>query len=99
MQVGNFVGQFDNLDLISVARTGPGYKDPEYEAGAEYTPVFVRWTTRDNMALFLELIEKRRVNVTELITDRFPLERADEACYALVDEPGQHLGVILQYPE
>ena len=97
INVENFVGLFDNLDVISVARTGPGYKDPAWESGEDYTPVFVRWTTRDNMALFLDLVRRKKVNVSNLITDRFPVERADEACYALIDHPAEHLGVVLAY--
>lgn len=99
MRFSNFVGEMDNVDLISVAHTGPGYKDPDYETGSDYTPVFIRWTTRDNMALFLDLVEKKKVNVANLITDRYSIEQANEACYALIDEPTKHLGIVIEYPD
>lgn len=86
-----------NLDIRSSARTGPGYHDPEYEFGADYPAVFVRWTTQAHIRLFARYVAEGRLNVKDLITTRAPLESAREACYSLMDEPDRHLGVVITY--
>lgn len=84
-----------NIDLRSAARTGPGFLDPDWEHGKDYAPVFVRWNTRRNVQLCLDLIAGGRLNVKSLITHRFPLSRAAEACEELIARPDRSIGVIL----
>lgn len=86
-----------NLDLRSSARSGPGYHDPEYELGRDYPAVFVRWTTQTHIRLFTRWVAEGRLNVKDLATTRVPIERADEACYALLDDHQRHLGVLITY--
>lgn len=85
-----------NLDIRSAARTGPGYHDKAWERGADYPPVLVQWNTRRNVEEVLRLIAEKRLRVTPLITQRFPLEKAAEACDILIENPDAALGVILQ---
>jgi len=92
-----FGAALGNLDLRSAARTGPGYHDDAYEHGADYPKVFVRWTTQAHLKLFTRWLSERKLHVNELITNRFPIEEADRACYALMDSPQEQLGVILRY--
>lgn len=92
-----FGAPLGNLDLRSSARTGPGYHDHAYEHGADYPQVFVRWSTQAHLRLFTRLVSEGKLNVKDLITDRVPVEEADAACYALIDAPDKHLGVIIEY--
>lgn len=87
-----------NLDLLSCARTGPGYHDPEWETGARgYPPVFVRWHTRAAMELVLRLISERKLDVACLVTHRLPVEEIDRAVSAHLESPGETLGTVLVY--
>ncbi len=92
-----FGADLGNLDLRSAARTGPGYHDEAYEHGADYPNAFVRWTTQAHLRLFTRWIAEGKLNVKDLITTRVGVGHADRACYGLMDAPGEHLGVIIQY--
>ena len=79
---------------------GPGRYDSFYEQkGRDYPIGYVRWTETRNMEAFLQLLAQRKIDVTSLITHRFPIARADEA-YDLIGgnsrEP--YLGVVIDYP-
>jgi threonine dehydrogenase-like Zn-dependent dehydrogenase len=91
----NYAASAGNVDLRSAARTGPGFLDPDWEHGRDYAPVFVRWTTRRNVQLCLDLIADGQLKVSPLITHRFPLSRVAEACDELIYHPERSLGVIL----
>ncbi len=78
---------------------GPGRYDAQYEEqGVDYPLGYVRWTERRNMQEFLRLVSVKAVNVTQLISHRFPIEQA-EAAYDIITgkkkEP--YLGVVLTY--
>lgn len=92
-----FGAALGNLDLRSAARTGPGYHDEAYEHGADYPEVFVRWTTQAHLRLFVRWITEGKLRVKDLITDRVPVEDAERACYAMMDAPQEHLGVLFEY--
>jgi threonine dehydrogenase-like Zn-dependent dehydrogenase len=92
-----FGADLGNLDLCSAARTGPGYHDPAYERGDDYPPVFVRWTTQAHLHLFVRWLTEGKLHVKELVTDHVPVEEAPTACYALMDAPKEHLGVVITY--
>ncbi|HEX6970742.1 MAG TPA: zinc-binding alcohol dehydrogenase [Limnochordia bacterium] len=94
-----FGADLGNLDLRSAARTGPGYHDPDYERGRDYPPVFVRWSTRAHLQLFVRWVREGKLRCKELITDRVSLEDAPRACEALIDAPGEHLGTVIRYRE
>jgi predicted dehydrogenase/threonine dehydrogenase-like Zn-dependent dehydrogenase len=80
---------------------GPGRYDPLYEeAGHDYPSGYVRWTEGRNLTAFVNLLAEGKLNVTPLITHRFPIERATEAYDVITgktEEP--FLGVLLTYPE
>jgi len=85
-----------NVDIRSSARPGPGYHDDAWEHGADYPPVFVKWTTQRNLEESLRAIAEGRLAVKPLITDVFPLDQAAVACEKLVSTPGEALAVILK---
>lgn len=89
-----FAAGLGNVDVISAARTGPGYHDEAYEHGADYPPVFVPWPTQRNLALSLRLMSEGKVQVQPLITDVVPIDQASEACEKLIQTPNEALGVV-----
>ena len=80
--------------------SGPGRYDPDYEeAGKDYPIGYVRWTEGRNLEAFVDLLDQGKIDVTQLITHRFPIEKATEA-YELITgkTKDEYLGVILTYP-
>lgn len=81
------------------ASYGPGRYDPAYELeGQDYPPGFVRWTAGRNLEAFLDLVADGRVELSPLVTNRYPLADAQAAYSALSDDPDA-LGIALTYPE
>ena len=93
-----FAAALGNLDVRSAARTGPGYHDDDWERGADYPPVFVRWTTNRNMETCLDYIARGDLKVDPLITHRVSLGDAPDACEDLIQRPNSALGVVI-YPK
>jgi hypothetical protein len=85
-----------NVDIRRSSRTGPGYHDEDWERGVNYPEVFMRWTTRTNMALCMRLIGEGRLDVDCLTTHTMPLERVEEEVASIIGEPDDILGVIFQ---
>jgi threonine dehydrogenase-like Zn-dependent dehydrogenase len=77
---------------------GPGRYDPDYEdRGNDYPLPFVRWTEQRNIAAILDLLERGKLNVDNLITSRIPHLEAEQA-YQLLTNDRTQLGIVLQYP-
>lgn len=84
------------LDLRLSRSYGPGRYDPEYEVhGHDYPIGYVPWTEQRNMGAFLALVADGKLRPAEIVTHRFPLERAEDAFAALDD--GGAIGVVLDY--
>ncbi|NIM20796.1 MAG: zinc-binding dehydrogenase, partial [Candidatus Latescibacteria bacterium] len=80
---------------------GPGRYDPLYEeAGHDYPFGYVRWTEGRNLAAYVNLLAEGKLDISPLITHRFPIERATEA-YDVITGKSEvpFLGVIITYPE
>lgn len=78
---------------------GPGRHDPEYEErGHDYPVAYVRWTEGRNIEAFLDLLAGGRVDVTPLVTHRFPINDAPKA-YELIsgNTDEKYLAVLLTY--
>src|SRR3972149_3040591 len=86
------------LNLIVSRSYGPGRYDPGYEeAGLDYPIGYVRWTEGRNLQAFVDLLASRKVNVSALISHRFPIEKAPKA-YELIRGKQPFLGVLITYP-
>jgi len=85
-----------NIDVRRASRTGPGYHDENWELGADYPPVFMRWSTQTNLALCMQLIAEGRLNVDCLTTHRIPLGQAEEAIDKALNTPDEMLGVVFE---
>ena len=88
------------LSFINSRSYGPGRYDPVYEeAGVDYPIGYVRWTEGRNLEAIVELMSAGKLEVSPLISHRFPIEEAVRA-YDIITgkrvEP--FLGVILTYP-
>jgi len=83
---------------ISYARSyGPGRYDAQYEErGVDYPRAHVPWTEGRNLSAFLDLVARKQVQVTPLISHRFAIEEAEQA-YAVVSGSEPSLGVVLVY--
>ena len=91
----SYASSCGNIDVRSSARTGPGYRDKEWEQGRDYPPVFVQWDTKRNLSLVLRLISEGQLQVKPLITHRFSLSEAEAACEELIQHPENSLMVVL----
>ncbi len=86
------------LDLRMSASYGPGRYDPNYEQkGLDYPIGHVRWTENRNMEAFAHLLADGGMDVQNLITHRFPFDKAREAFDLVVDGTIPKMGVLLEY--
>jgi len=86
------------LELTISRSTGPGRYDPAFEVGGlDYPYSYVRWTETRNMEAFTDLLARRRISVSHLITHRFPFSQAAQA-YELLLGGEPHLGIVFEYP-
>jgi len=87
------------LDFRISRSYGPGRYDTEYEEkGNDYPYGYVRWTENRNMQAFIDLLDRRAIDVAPLISHRFEIEDAERAYDLIlgrVQEP--FLGVVLNY--
>jgi predicted dehydrogenase/threonine dehydrogenase-like Zn-dependent dehydrogenase len=87
------------LDLRLSRSYGPGRYDPSYELGGlDYPIAYVRWTEARNLQEFLRLVQRGTVRPLELVTHRYPIERAVEAYVADPGETCVKLGLLIEYP-
>jgi predicted dehydrogenase/threonine dehydrogenase-like Zn-dependent dehydrogenase len=77
---------------------GPGRYDREYEErGLDYPIGYVRWTEQRNMAAFLDLVARGRIDVGGLISERVAIDQAADAYERLLTGAASPLGVVLEY--
>jgi predicted dehydrogenase/threonine dehydrogenase-like Zn-dependent dehydrogenase len=90
---------FKEAEFVVSCSYGPGRYDPAYEEGGhDYPAAYVRWTEQRNMEAVLNLMASGGLDVSALITHRFPVEQAERA-YALIERGAEpYLGIVLQYP-
>ncbi|MFD7060234.1 bi-domain-containing oxidoreductase [Streptomyces sp. NPDC059906] len=87
------------LDVRFSRSYGPGRYDPEYELeGRDYPIGYVRWTERRNLACFLDLVARGRVDVAPLITRTADFDAAVETYRSLQDGALKAVAVLFRYP-
>ncbi|MFD8080759.1 bi-domain-containing oxidoreductase [Kitasatospora sp. NPDC059722] len=87
------------LDVRFSRSYGPGRYDPEYELeGRDYPIGYVRWTERRNLACFLDLVSRGRVDVEPLISHIADFGDAVETYRRLKDGELKAVAVLFRYP-
>jgi predicted dehydrogenase/threonine dehydrogenase-like Zn-dependent dehydrogenase len=77
---------------------GPGRYDPEYEdKGHDYPLGFVRWTEQRNLEAVLNLLAVGKLNVSPLITHRFPINEAIQAYEVMAAGKEPYIAMLLTY--
>ncbi|MEF9906977.1 bi-domain-containing oxidoreductase [Streptomyces sp. P9-A2] len=88
------------LDVRFSRSYGPGRYDPEYELeGRDYPIGYVRWTERRNLACFLDLAARGRVDVEPLVSHTADFDDAVETYRSLKDGGLKAVAVLFRYPE
>lgn len=88
------------LDVRFSRSYGPGRYDPEYELeGRDYPIGYVRWTERRNLACFLDLVARGRVDVEPLISHVADFDDAVETYERLKEGDLKAVAVLFRYPE
>ena len=79
---------------------GPGRYDPTYEdMGIDYPIGYVRWTEKRNFESVLSLMESGAIRVSDLTTNVYPLEKAEDAYEEIISNASSSLGLLLAYSE
>lgn len=87
------------LDVRFSRSYGPGRYDPEYELeGRDYPVGYVRWTERRNLACFLDLVARGRVEVEPLVSHIAAFDDAVETYRSLKDGDLKAVAVLFRYP-
>ena len=67
------------VELVVSKAAGPGSLDPLYELeGIDLPKSEVRWTQRRNLVEFMRLLQKKNVNIQQLITHRFSISDSEK---------------------
>ncbi|CAL9411221.1 bi-domain-containing oxidoreductase [Streptomyces sp. Tu 3180] len=86
------------LDVRFSRSYGPGRYDPEYELeGRDYPIGYVRWTERRNLACFLDLVARGRVDVEPLVSRVADFDDAVETYRSLEDGGLKAVAVLFRY--
>ncbi|MER6133928.1 bi-domain-containing oxidoreductase [Streptomyces sp. NPDC001815] len=87
------------LDVRFSRSYGPGRYDPAYELeGRDYPIGYVRWTERRNLACFLDLAARGRVDVEPLVSHVADFEDAVETYQRLKEGELKAVTVLFRYP-
>ncbi|MFI0542758.1 bi-domain-containing oxidoreductase [Streptomyces sp. WSLK1-3] len=87
------------LDVRFSRSYGPGRYDPEYELeGRDYPIGYVRWTERRNLACFLDLVARGKVDVEPLISHVADFDDAVETYQRLKDGELKAVTALFRYP-
>ncbi|WP_181788739.1 bi-domain-containing oxidoreductase, partial [Streptomyces phytophilus] len=87
------------LDVRFSRSYGPGRYDPAYELeGRDYPIGYVRWTERRNLACFLDLLARRRVDVEPLASHTADFADAVATYRRLKDGGLKAVAVLFRYP-
>ncbi|GAA4661941.1 bi-domain-containing oxidoreductase [Streptomyces chumphonensis] len=87
------------LDVRFSRSYGPGRYDPEYELqGRDYPIGYVRWTERRNLACFLDLVARGRLDVEPLVSHTADFADAVETYRGMNDGDLKAVAVLFRYP-
>jgi predicted dehydrogenase len=77
---------------------GAGRYDNTYELyGQDYPLAYARWTERRNLEYFINLLSENRLDLANLISDKFKIDNAKQAYSLVKTGSGSAFGVLLDY--
>lgn len=86
------------LDLRMSTSYGPGRYDANYEEkGIDYPIGYVRWTENRNMKSYIDLLKHDKLNIDNLITHTFDLEKAHKAYGMILEKSDRFGGILIRY--
>jgi predicted dehydrogenase len=87
------------LELIVSKAAGPGSIDDHYEKdGIDYPIELARWTENRNLQEFIRLIEKKLIDLTSLVSEKFPIGNAETVYDAfLQNKLNNPIGLLFEY--
>lgn len=86
-----------NIELLSSAKAGPGYRDPIYESGVGYPPAYVSHPVQRNLSTLLQMLKDGKLDLSSLVTHISPFSKAEDA-YTMLCEPNvEAMAVLLDY--
>ncbi|MEX0940360.1 MAG: bi-domain-containing oxidoreductase [Candidatus Babeliales bacterium] len=86
------------IDFLISCSYGPGRYDNAYEQkGIDYPYPYVRWTENRNMQAFVQLIEKKHIDIQSLISQTINIDEVNTAYDQLKQQ--QTLAIILSYED
>lgn len=86
------------IDFMISTSYGPGRYDPTYEEkGVDYPYAYVRWTENRNLKEYLRLLATGKIDLSELISDVYPVEELTKAFQSLKSSERKPLMVLLDY--
>ncbi len=87
------------LDVRFSRSYGPGRYDPGYELeGRDYPIGYVRWTERRNLACFIDLVARKRVDIAPLISHVADFSTAVQTYEQLKTGELKAVAVLFRYP-
>ncbi|HTK30802.1 MAG TPA: bi-domain-containing oxidoreductase [Candidatus Saccharimonadaceae bacterium] len=89
------------IDFLFSRAMGAGMVDADYlTRGRDYPVGYVRWTAHRNIVAFLELVEQGRIDLTKLITHRFPFGEALGVFDRIANgDLASAVGIVFEYPD
>lgn len=89
------------IDFLFSRAMGAGMFDPDYlMRGKDYPVGYVRWTANRNMQAFLDLIAQSKLDLSKLITHRYPFADAIPVFDKIASgELASAVGIVFEYPE
>jgi predicted dehydrogenase/threonine dehydrogenase-like Zn-dependent dehydrogenase len=88
------------MDVVFSRSYGPGRYDPNYEErGIDYPIGHVRWTEQRNLAEIVRMIGSGSLDMTGLVGEPLPFERAVEAFEKLHKGDLKGVGFVFAYPQ
>ncbi|HOI30221.1 MAG TPA: bi-domain-containing oxidoreductase [Melioribacteraceae bacterium] len=86
------------LELRMSSSYGPGRYDVNYEEkGIDYPIGYVRWTENRNMEAFVDLLQRGKLNLEQLITHVYDFRKSPEAYDLILSKKEPFTGILLKY--
>ena len=89
------------IDFLFSRAMGAGMFDPDYlMRGKDYPIGYVRWTAHRNMQAYLDLFAQGRLDLSRLVTHRFPFDQAITVFDRIArGELTEAVGILFEYPQ